>query len=103
MNAVPEEAKGGLTYLESANHGGLAKFYMDSLMNEVLPFWLNHGLDKEHGGIFNCLDNAGAVIDTDKDLLAQARAGYLFATLYNEVDKRPEWLEAARSCVEFSL
>jgi N-acylglucosamine 2-epimerase len=26
----------------------------------------------------------------------------MFATLYNTVEKKPEWLEAAQSCAEFS-
>ena len=29
------------------------EFYMDSLLNDVVPFWLKHGLDREYGGIGN--------------------------------------------------
>jgi N-acylglucosamine 2-epimerase len=41
-------------------------------------------------------------MDTDKSVWFQGRAGWMFATLYLTVERRPEWLEAARSCVTFS-
>ena len=79
-----------------------ATLYRDTLLNDVIPFWLRHGMDREHGGIVTCLDRDGSVIDTDKSVWFQGRAGWMFATLYNTVEQRSEWLEAARSCVEFS-
>ena len=30
----------------------LAKQYRDALLNDVMPFWLAHSLDREHGGYF---------------------------------------------------
>ena len=42
------------------------------------------------------------MLDTDKSVWFQGRAGWMFATLYNTVEKRAEWLEAARTCVEFT-
>lgn len=79
-----------------------AAIYRDALLQDVMPFWLKHGMDNEHGGIMTSLDRDGSLIDTDKSVWFQGRAGWMFATLYNTVEKRPEWLEAARSCVEFS-
>ncbi|HEX5223249.1 MAG TPA: AGE family epimerase/isomerase, partial [Verrucomicrobiae bacterium] len=76
--------------------------YRDSLLKNVMPFWLRHGMDREHGGIITCLDRDGSILDTDKSVWFQGRAGWMFATLYNTVEKRAEWLEAARSCIEFS-
>ena len=86
----------------TAEAARLATFYRDSLLKDVVPFWLKHGLDHEHGGIITALDRDGSVLDTDKSVWFQGRAGWMFATLYNSVEKRPEWLEAARSCLEFS-
>lgn len=80
----------------------LARFYRDTLLTDVVPFWLRHGLDRDHGGILTALDRDGTVLDTDKSVWFQGRAGWLFATLYHAVERRPEWLEAARSCVTFS-
>ena len=76
--------------------------YAATLLDDVMPFWLRHGLDREHGGIITSLDRDGSMLDTDKSVWFQGRAGWMFATLYNTVEKRAEWLEAARSCVEFS-
>lgn len=80
----------------------LGSFYRDALLKDVIPFWLKHGMDRVHGGIITCLDRDGSVLDTDKSVWFQGRAGWMFATLYNTVERRPEWLEAARSCIEFS-
>ncbi len=79
-----------------------AVLYRDTLLDNVIPFWLQHGIDREHGGIMTCVDRDGSIIDTDKSVWFQGRAGWMFATLYNTIEPRPEWLEAARSCVEFS-
>ncbi len=80
----------------------MAALYRDTLLGDVIPFWLRHGLDREQGGSITSLDRDGSVLDTDKSVWFQGRAGWMFGTLYNTVEKRAEWLEAARSCVEFS-
>ncbi len=80
----------------------LAALYRRTLVDDVMPFWLRHGLDREHGGILTALDRDGSLLDTDKSVWFQGRAGWMFSTLYNTVAKRAEWLDAARSCVEFS-
>ena len=86
----------------SIDEAELARFYRDTLLDDVMPFWLKHGIDREHGGIITALDRDGTILDTDKSVWFQGRAGWMFATLYNTVEKRPDWLRAARSCVEFS-
>jgi len=75
--------------------------YRDGLLNDTIPFWLRHGIDREHGGLLTGLDRAGAVVDTDKALWLQGRATWTFATLFNTVERRPEWLEASRHCLDF--
>jgi N-acylglucosamine 2-epimerase len=80
----------------------LAELYRETLLNDVMPFWLRHGLDREHGGICTALDRDGSLLDSDKSVWFQGRAGWMFATLYNTVEPRAEWLDASRSCVEFS-
>ena len=79
----------------------LADFYRDALLGDVVPFWLRHGLDREHGGYLTGLDRDGTVIDDDKSIWFQGRGAWTFATLYNAVEKKPEWLDAARSGIEF--
>ncbi len=92
-----------MTNLTTASgRAALAALYRSTLLEDVMPFWLRHGMDRTHGGILTALDRDGAVIDTDKSVWFQGRAAWMFATLFNTVEPRPEWLEAARSCVEFS-
>jgi N-acylglucosamine 2-epimerase len=78
-----------------------ASIYREALLTDVIPFWMRNGLDREHGGILTALDRDGSVLDTDKSVWFQGRAGWMFATLFNTIEPRPEWLGAARSCVEF--
>ena len=51
----------------------LADQYKDELLDNVLPFWLEHSQDHEHGGYFTCLDRKGNVFDTDKFIWLQGR------------------------------
>lgn len=80
----------------------LAAFYGRTLLDDVLPFWLRHGMDPVHGGILTCVDRDGSLLDTDKSVWFQGRAGWMFSTLHLTLGPRPECLEAARSCVGFS-
>jgi N-acylglucosamine 2-epimerase len=79
----------------------LSNLYRDALLGDVIPFWMRHGLDREHGGYLTALDRDGSVIDTDKSIWFQGRGAWTLATLYNTVELRPEWLEAARSGIDF--
>ncbi len=71
------------------------------LFDRVLPFWLRHSLDREHGGYFTCLDRDGAVYDTTKYMWLQSRQVWMLSRLCNTVERRPEWVEAARLGAEF--
>ena len=83
------------------SRAALAARYRDTLLEDVIPFWLRHGMDREHGGILTCLNRDGSVYDTDKSVWFQGRAAWMFATLFSTVEPRREWLDAARSCIEF--
>lgn len=69
--------------------------YRHELLENVIPFWEKHSPDKEHGGYFTCLDRQGQVYDTDKFIWLQARQVWMFATLYNRVEKKESWLQMA--------
>jgi N-acylglucosamine 2-epimerase len=75
--------------------------YRDGLLLDVLPFWLKHGIDREQGGFFTCLDRDGSVIDTDKSVWAQGRFSWLLGELYNSVDTCQEWLDLAVHGIDF--
>ena len=73
----------------------LAQQYKSELLNKVIPFWMDHSKDEEHGGYFTCLDRRGKVYDTDKFIWLQGREVWMFSKLYNQVEQKPEWLEMA--------
>ncbi len=79
----------------------LAEQYKNELLDSVLPFWLEKSQDKECGGYFTCLDREGNVFDTDKFIWLQGREVWMFSMLYNKVEKRQEWLDAAIQGGEF--
>lgn len=37
----------------------LANQYRNELLDNVLPFWIDHSQDGEYGGYFTCLDREG--------------------------------------------
>ena len=75
--------------------------YSEELKNNILPFWINKSQDKVFGGYFTCLDRKGNVFDTDKFIWLQGRQVWLFSMLYNNVEKRQEWLDCAIQGAEF--
>lgn len=79
----------------------LAAQYKNELLDRVLPFWLEKSQDKAFGGYFTCLERDGSVFDTDKFIWLQGRQVWMFATLYNKVEKRQEWLDCAVQGAEF--
>ena len=79
----------------------LAEQYKTELLDKVIPFWLEKSQDLEHGGYFTCLDRDGSVFDTDKFIWLQGREVWMFATLYNKVEQRKEWLDCAIQGAEF--
>ena len=83
------------------NFKQLAERYRSELLDNVLPFWLDKSQDKEFGGYFSCLNRDGSVYDTDKFICLQGREVWMFAMLYNSLEKRQEWLDAAVQGAEF--
>ena len=73
----------------------LAARLEDELLNSVVPFWVQHSVDRENGGFFNSLDRAGNCFDPLKSTAMQWRNVYMFSALYNSEYKRDEFLELA--------
>jgi N-acylglucosamine 2-epimerase len=80
----------------------LHDFYRTCLLDDVIPFWLNHGIDSE-GGINTCITDEGKVVSRNRWTRSQWRAVYVFSRLYNQVDTRPEWLAAAEGIAGFMI
>jgi N-acylglucosamine 2-epimerase len=91
-----------MSYLtDPARRTELRAFYQKTLLDDVMPFWLRHGMDRELDGIITTLDRDGSVLDSDKSIWFQGRAGWTFATLFNTLEKRREYFDAAGSCIAF--
>lgn len=78
-----------------------ALVYRDELLYNILPFWMKHSRDEEHGGFFTCLDQYGKVYDKDKFVWLQGREVWCFAYMYNNVEQRKEWLDMAKHGADF--
>ncbi len=76
--------------------------YRHDLTTNILPFWLKYGLDRENGGVYTCLDRDGSLMDPTKSVWFQGRCAWVFASAYNNIQRRPEYLEMAKSCIDFS-
>ena len=63
-------------------------------LDRCAAFWLEHGMDKEHGGVYTCLDRKGEIYSTDKSVWMQGRCGWIFAFLCHSYGVREEWLRA---------
>ncbi len=79
----------------------LISLYRDELLEDVVPFWLNNSQDPVYGGYFTCLDRKGNVFDTDKFIWLQGREVWLFSMIYNNIEKKQEWLDCALQGGEF--
>ena len=71
------------------------------LLENVLPFWMKSGWDRVHGGVYTCLDRDGTLMDTTKSVWFQGRFAYALSYAYNHVERNGEWLEAAKSTIDF--
>lgn len=78
-----------------------AESYKTDLTENIMPFWMEHGWDKVNGGVYTCLDRDGSLIDTTKSVWFQGRFAFICAYAYNNVEKNPVWLEAAKSTLDF--
>ncbi|MBR2634039.1 MAG: AGE family epimerase/isomerase [Clostridia bacterium] len=70
--------------------------YRSDLTENILPFWMKDALDSVNGGIYTSLDRNGKVYGTDKSVWFQGRALWSFSKAYNLIEKKKEYLEAAK-------
>lgn len=81
-----------------------ATFWSAQLFEQIVPFWLEHGRDPEYGGYVTCLGRDGAAYERSKVCMWNSgRISWFFSLLHNETEPRPEWLDMARSGIEFAL
>lgn len=79
----------------------LYNMYRDTLLYDIVPFWLRHSLDWKHGGYMSWVDRDGSLLSTDKSVWIQGRGVWIFSRMCNEFGYKKEWLEAAKLGYDF--
>lgn len=78
-----------------------ADSYKKDLTENIMPFWMEHGWDRENGGVYTCVNRDGSLMDSTKSVWFQGRFAFICAFAYNNVEKNQMWLDAAKSTLEF--
>jgi len=79
----------------------LSQQFRTGLVNETIPFWIDHATDREYGGFTTFLDRKGDILCPDKPMWVQGRIGWTLARLYSDLDKRQEWLALSKHAIDF--
>ena len=85
----------------SPTYKSLLATYRDGLLLDTIPFWLTHAPDEQYGGFLTFLDTDGSVVSTDKPMWVTGRISWLFARLYNTVERNERWLKWAKHGIDF--
>lgn len=75
--------------------------FYDALVGDTVRFWVDHAVDRKMGGFTFFVDRRGRLLSTDKAMWTHGRVTWLFARLYNEIEKRNEWLELSKHGADF--
>lgn len=75
--------------------------YKKDLTGNIMPFWMQHGLDRVNGGVYTCLDRDGSLMDSTKSVWFQGRFAFVCSYAYNNVEHNEDWLRAAKSTIDF--
>jgi len=89
-----------MSYQRNELHA-LRDFYQQQLLKSTIPFWFPRSYDNEYGGFLFMRDADGSLIDDDKAIWIQGRAVWTLSTLYNTIEKKPEWLAGAKLGYDF--
>ena len=81
--------------------GYWAECYREDLVQNIMPFWMKYGLDTKNGGVYTCVDRNGELMDTTKSVWFQGRFAYTCCFAYNNIERRQEWLDAAKQTIDF--
>jgi N-acylglucosamine 2-epimerase len=87
--------------MKKARIQALCDFFYRELVNNTVPFWLEHATDRQYGGFTTFLDRKGEILCSDKPMWVMGRISWLLARLYNDLEKRDEWLELSRHGIDF--
>jgi len=75
--------------------------YREDLLTNIMPFWIKNGWDRKNGGVYTCVNRDGSLMDSTKSVWFQGRFAFVCSFAYNTIERNPEWLEAAKSTLDF--
>ena len=87
-----------------------ARDWVRTELDASINFWLTHGMDRENGGVYTCVDRTGEIYSTDKSVWMQGRCGWMFSYLTHLygaarpswlTSTKEQWMEAAKSSIDF--
>lgn len=81
----------------------LYSFNKNYLLENSLPFWLNHSLDHTYNGYLTCLDREGKAYNTDKSVWFQGRGIWIYSKVYNSIERNQKYIEAAKIGYNFLI
>ena len=96
----------GTSIRTSNNNMDYVKLYNQSeneLINEVMPFWLNFGIDEQYGGFICGLKHNGDIDDDSKYAWYQGRGAWIMCKYYEGYKQDPKYLDIARNSLLFTL
>ena len=75
--------------------------FRDTLQHTVLPFWIDHALDKEYGGLLGQLNREGMPTGRgDKSVVLISRSLWSFSEAYRRYPD-PAYQKMAAECLKF--
>lgn len=86
---------------------GIASEARSQLLTTVLPWWLAHGVDREHGGVLTGFSNTGQFLSSEKYTWSQGRWAWLCSRLALDsgagiIDEDPQqWSQLAEQTARF--
>lgn len=76
---------------------------LETVEHNILPFWLNHMQDKEHGGFYGQMRGDGTLVrQADKGGILNARILWSFSAAYR-VLRHPDYLAAAKRAKDYII
>ncbi len=81
----------------------LRTFLIHHLKNNVVPFWIKHAIDRNHGGVYTFLRDDGMLVKRDKSIISNTRALWTFSALANRIEPVEEWRLVADGIYRFLL
>ncbi len=73
----------------------LLRLYRAELLDNVIPWWMNNGIDHRFGGAMETITEDGRVTSEVKTVWSLGRSFFIWSALYNRIGARAEWLHVA--------